>query len=321
MKKNLLFLFAFVCSLSCLKAQSTIDTLYYDKDWKGVPEAEFATYHRITNTPADPNFPKKFKDINVRENYLHAEGSFISIDKYDESKSVYTSLYTNYFPNGQVKSTIEFKDGKLNGKIREYNESGVLLKEAYYKEGVLDGAYTSYYSNKNVEVESTYKNGIQCGKFMSYTEDGKILRNGEINEGKFSGIINSYNDSGVLVSTEEYKYNVLDGTCTAYYPNGNACIVVPFRDGLFDGIVRKYNMDGVAIEEIPYEEGLICGTCEYIDGNNSRRVVYKAVVPNNGEFGISATIANSNYEIYNAGKIRTVEGGKTLCASSGFEAY
>ena len=73
MKKYLVFLLAFACGLPSLKAQSTIDTLYYDKDWKGVPEAAFATYHRITNTPADPNFPKKFKDINVRENYLYAD--------------------------------------------------------------------------------------------------------------------------------------------------------------------------------------------------------------------------------------------------------
>ena len=319
MKKYLVFLFAFACGLQSLKAQSTIDTLYYDKDWKGVPEVAFATYHRITNTPADPNFPKKFKDINVREDYLYAEGSFISINKYDDSKSLYTSLYTCYFPNGQIKCTINFENGEFNGVTKEYSESGNLLKEANYVGGTLNGLCTTYYSNMNVESIVMYKDGVVHGKCVTYTEDGKVLRKGEVHDGKFTGIVNAYSDSGILSTTEEYKSDILDGICTAYYPNGNVYLVVPFSNGLFDGVVKKYNEAGVTIEEIPYEEGLKCGTCEYIDGDNSRRVIYKAIVPNNGEFGISATIANLTYKMYRADKIRTVEGEKTYY--SDFDTY
>lgn len=319
MKKYLVFLLAFACGLSSLKAQSTIDTLYYDKDWKGVPEAAFATYHRITNTPADPNFPKKFKDINVRENYLYAEGSFVSIDKYDDSKSLYTSLYTCYFPNGQVKFIANFEEGKLNGASKEYSESGELLKEANYKDGSLNGLCTTYYLNRNVETAAMYENGVMCGKFVSYTEDGKVLRNGEVYDNKFTGTLNTYSNSGALSTTEEYKSDILDGVCTAYYPNGDVCVVAPFSNGLFNGMVKKYNTSGLVIEEIPYENGLKCGACEYRDGDNSRRIIYKKIVSNDGEFGISAAIVNSNYEIYNANKIRTTGGCKMYF--SGYQTY
>ncbi len=103
MKRNVILL-AVVCGFSLLRAQSTsiVDTLYYDKEWKGVMGMEFANYYRVTNTPKDPNFPKKFKDYNVRENYLYAEGDFISIDRYDDSKSIFTNLYTRYSQDGQV---------------------------------------------------------------------------------------------------------------------------------------------------------------------------------------------------------------------------
>ena len=133
MKKKLFVLITFVCGITGLKAQSVVDTLYYDKEWKGVMGAEFAQFRRITITPEDPNFPKKFKDYDIRENYLQSEGTFVSIDKYDDSKSVFTSLVTYYFPNGKVMSLVNYRNGKLDGASKTFNDSGVLLKDFYYK--------------------------------------------------------------------------------------------------------------------------------------------------------------------------------------------
>ena len=54
----------FIAILSCFYTanvvigQTTLDTLYYDKDWKGC-EKTFATYYRVYALSADNNLKKK----------------------------------------------------------------------------------------------------------------------------------------------------------------------------------------------------------------------------------------------------------------------
>ncbi len=311
MQKKIFVLIAFVCGITSLKAQSVVDTLYYDKEWKGVMEAEFAQFCRITITPEDPNFPKRFKDYDIRENYLQSEGTFVSIDKYDDSKSVFTSLVTYYFPNGKVMSLANYNNGKLDGTSKTFNESGVLLKDFNYKDNMRHGLCVTYYSNGNVESSIKYDNDVVSGDYMTYTENGAAIFNGTMEGDVFTGIVNQYNEEGILLTTEEYKSNVLDGTSTMYYPNGDISATIPFTDGLINGVVKRYNRTGVAVEELSYVNGLKCGICEYRDGDNSQRITYKEVIPSDGLFGISATIVKSNYDIYSGSKIRTIDGAKT----------
>ena len=83
----------FIAILSCFYTanvvigQTTLDTLYYDKDWKGC-EKTFATYYRVYALSADNNLKKKFRDYYITGE-LQSEGEYINIDKYDDSKSVF----------------------------------------------------------------------------------------------------------------------------------------------------------------------------------------------------------------------------------------
>ena len=44
----------------CLNAQELeLDTLYYDKNWKGVPNSFFADFYRIIEKNPSSNSPKK----------------------------------------------------------------------------------------------------------------------------------------------------------------------------------------------------------------------------------------------------------------------
>lgn len=319
MKKKVIVLCAFVCSLAGMKAQSVVDTLYYDKEWKGVMGAEFAQYYRVTIVPEDPNFPKKFKDYDIRENYLQSEGTFVSIDKYDDSKSVFTSLLTYYFPNGRIMSLANYNNGKLDGVSKTFNESGIMLKEFNYKDNMRNGRCVTYYPNGNVESSIMYRNDAVSGEYVTYTENGSIIFDGTMEGEIFTGTVNQYNGEGVIMTTKEYKSNVLDGTSTMYYPNGDVSATVPFSNGVINGIVKRYNKSGIAVEELSYVNGLKCGICEYRDGDNSQRITYKEVIPSDGVFGISATIIKSNYDIYSGSKIKTIGGSKMY--RYGYETY
>ena len=80
--------------------QIQTDTLYYDKDWKGVESKAFATYVRVFSDPNDEKFPKRCRDYYITGE-LQSEGEYISIDKYDDSKSVFNGEWTTYYKSGK----------------------------------------------------------------------------------------------------------------------------------------------------------------------------------------------------------------------------
>ena len=74
-----------VCNLNIFAQK--VDTLYYDNNWKGVETKQFASFIRYVSYAQDGNYRNKFRTyFNTGE--LNSEGDFISIDKYDDSKSL-----------------------------------------------------------------------------------------------------------------------------------------------------------------------------------------------------------------------------------------
>jgi hypothetical protein len=82
-------------------AQSELDTLYYDKNWKGVENKIFATYYRVVPISSDSSSRKHFRDYYITGE-LQAEGGFIAVDKYDDSKSIFDGEMTSYYRSGKI---------------------------------------------------------------------------------------------------------------------------------------------------------------------------------------------------------------------------
>ena len=51
-------------------------------------------------------------------------------------------------------------DGKLDGWLKYYSKSGVLVVEGEYKDGDLHGKGKEYYENGEVMIEGEYENGV-----------------------------------------------------------------------------------------------------------------------------------------------------------------
>lgn len=139
-------------------AQNQIDTLYYDKDWKGVENKAFATYFRIIPTSADNNFRKQFRDYYITGE-LQSEGGFITIDKYDDSKSVFDGEWVNYYKSGKVEQKGNHIRGKQEGEYTKYKEDGLVAIHAYFKNDKLNGVYTEFSEDGNLCMQVEYSNG------------------------------------------------------------------------------------------------------------------------------------------------------------------
>lgn len=148
-----------------------IDTLFYDSNRKGVESALYSHYYKIMTTPDNPKFQKRFKDYSINGTLL-AEGVFISIDKYDDSKSILDGQQIRYYDNGNVKCEFNYHNGKLYGTMKEYNENGELNIITTYENGIKNGEQTYYYNNGNPQKITPYHNDKINGTLQEFNESG-----------------------------------------------------------------------------------------------------------------------------------------------------
>ncbi len=138
--------------------QVKTDTLYYDRNWKGVESKHFATYFRVIEDSENNSFQKRFRDFYITGE-LQSEGSYISIDKYDDSQSVFDGEWISYYKSGKVEQKGYWVTGKQEGEYIRYKEDGLILLHAYFKNDKLDGIYTEFSEDGNTCVQIEYKNG------------------------------------------------------------------------------------------------------------------------------------------------------------------
>ena len=159
MKRNGLAFLVCLCAVAQSFAQPQLDTLFYDNNWMGVESMAFATYYRVVSESDDANFGKRIRDYYITGE-LQGESRYISIDKYDDSKSVFDGEYANYYKSGQVA------------------EKGVRIN------GVGEGEYTAYYENGLVKSHCMLKNGNCEGILTIFDETGEKCYQTEMTDGE-----------------------------------------------------------------------------------------------------------------------------------------
>ena len=158
MKKCIVLLFIWLSMAIPTIGQCEIDTLYYDKDWKGVENKAFATYYRVIPNSSDSNFRKQYRDYYITGE-LQSEGGFITIDKYDDSKSIFDGELINYYKSGKIEQKGNCIDGKQEGEYTRYDEDGLVTIHANFKNDKLHGIYTEFSEDGNLCMQVEYRNG------------------------------------------------------------------------------------------------------------------------------------------------------------------
>ena len=72
--------------------------------------------------------------------------------------------------SGEVRSEVNYVNGKKEGKEVWYYESGKVKGEVNYKEG--NGKWIGYYESAKVKVEGNFVDGKKEGKWVWYYENG-----------------------------------------------------------------------------------------------------------------------------------------------------
>ncbi|MCW3103549.1 MAG: hypothetical protein JWO09_1989 [Bacteroidetes bacterium] len=178
-------------------------------------------------------------------------------------------MWTEYHPNGQIKSKGEYLNGKRIGEWVFYHPNGkVEQKGKYDKKGKAQGTWKWYYESGNLLREENYRNDLQDGMMTEYSDAGpdsvKVITKGEYVDGQKEGPwtleLPDYREEG------SYKGGLRDGEWKHYYTStGNLRFTGKFIDGVPDGNQVFYYPNGKERQTGKYVGGLKEGEWRFYD--------------------------------------------------------
>lgn len=81
-----------------------------------------------------------------------------------------------YYATGQKESETKYnRDGKIDGKLISWYDSGQKWLEETYENGVKNGAFIEWYKSGKKSFKGNYKDGLPDGKWIFWDENGKKI--------------------------------------------------------------------------------------------------------------------------------------------------
>jgi len=213
------FLFLFTILLTTITSFAEVvemDTIYYDKDWKGVSGPHFATYYRVIEKNPVEGYRKMFRDYYITGE-LQSEGGYISIDRFDDSKSIMDGEWINYFKSGKIEQRGRRVNGKQEGEYIRYLENGSIAIRANFHNNNLSGLYTEFNENGLCFQQEFWADGTPKYDYYVVTND-----NGLYSKIRLSDNTPIYSSPSLNDKKVEYK----DGEAWPYYINDGIMIAM-----------------------------------------------------------------------------------------------
>lgn len=203
------------------------------------------TEEEIGDTPYSMSGKVKIITENGYKNYYNAYDNHLEKSIKLNDKMEKEGVIKTFYNNGKLKSIGYItKKEKYNGRYREYYETGELLKEAVYNNGILQGEVKTYYKNGKLKSIIPYKNGIIEGVRSFYYKNGNPKEKYNYIDGKENGTGYLYYKNGKIKQEENYLLGKRDGKYRTFYENGNPKEEGEFKEGRMSGSFTLYYEDG-----------------------------------------------------------------------------
>ena len=190
-----------------------------------------------------------------------------------------------YYPNGTLRSVVEYKGKVQDGLAVYYDASGVKNMEVTMVKGKKEGRLRTFFFNGNLETEEFYHNDLLNGMQTIYNLDGLKLTEIEFKDGVMNGSYKEWHERDILKCVGQYADGLWDGHWEYYDFRGFLIAEGNYEKG--NGDQLNYKDTGVLYKKTHYENGTKNGEEFYYDsqGNVTNTIVYKddRMVSLNGE--------------------------------------
>ena len=203
----------------------------------------------------------------------------------------YTGQGIEEYENGKKQMEVNIKDGKIHGKIKEWEKNGEKIYEAEYVNGQQTGTEYQWYATGKIKLEVAYVNNKPEGKCLEYHKNGQlksegIFRNG-VEEGKHQwwfdngqldkeiiyvngkedGKVFNWFRNGKKSAEGNYTMGEKNGKITEWFENGQVKYEANFVNGKEDGAFYYWSKNGLLLGEQLYEKGTLIEDKNYKNGN------------------------------------------------------
>jgi len=158
-----------------------------------------------------------------------------------------------FYENGTQKATGFYRNKKKHGSWKYYDsETGSLVSEENYSNGIKNGIWIVYYPNGKVVSEVTWQNGLRNGPWKEYFDNGQIKLSATFIDGKMAGIYITYYLGNTISRKGQYVDGKMDGEWIGFDQNG------------IMNSYQKYSMGFLELEK-KYENGTQVYLRDYVN--------------------------------------------------------
>ena len=183
--------------------------------------------------------------------YFFPNGSLRSSGSYSNGKK--TGDWKYYFENGKLEQSGKYDNNLISGKWLWYYSSGIVLREEHYRKGKLDGHYTENDSLGNVVLEGDFEDDLRQGKWFRFINDHKEA--GEYIDDERNGLWTFTHSNGNKMFEGTFELGVAVGQHDYFYSNGKSEMRGSYVGGELDGDWMYFDEDGNYINTVTYQGG------------------------------------------------------------------
>ncbi len=286
MKKTILWMM--LLSPCLLSIGAFADTYKGKSDYYGKRHGIWKQYHGDTNILSIIS-TYHHGVLNGSRQYFYKSKKKYATEVFKDGKQ--TGPFTIWYDNKKntVKSKGTFLEGKYSGKKTDWHENKEIKSTVNYIRGSLEGKAEYFYSSKNVWYTTFYKNGRHHGLYVEKFDNtaNNKKQEGKHVHGKRHGKWMEWHGNGKVKSIEELAYTILEGEAKYFYPSGKKKVETNYRKGKHQGLYVEYydNVDNNEKRKGNHINGHVDGkwTEWHINGVVSKTSFYKNV-QRNGEW-------------------------------------
>jgi antitoxin component YwqK of YwqJK toxin-antitoxin module len=137
-------------------------------------------------------------------------------------------LAEEFYPDGKLKGTVFWKNGKQEGDAVFYHPDGRKSYATHYRQGKKWGFATVWYANGQKQWEAMYQDGLTHGVWREWYRDGKRKFMGMYSKGRLDGRATWWYPNGRLQQERDYSQGQsLPGSVKAYDSTGRQTFPAP----------------------------------------------------------------------------------------------
>lgn len=142
------------------------------------------------------------KQISVDKNALELKSN-LGLVFYNNQ--LFTGTSVTFYHGEVMAESIQYVNGKRQGKFQKWFPDGNLSFEASYANGLLDGTTKTWWKNGNLRSEAHYSKGISNGIQKQWYKSGSIFKEMTIVNGKEEGLQKAWRENGKIYNNYEAK--------------------------------------------------------------------------------------------------------------------